>query len=575
MNAPLSQLKRPSETYPRQFISNDTDLTSWEGLEGIFTNLLERDTSSLPLLEQWIKDWSETEAVIGEESSRLYINMTCDTDNKDHEAAFQNFVENIEPKLSPINDKLNKKLLASPSHKELDEYYNCWVRDIQTGIELFKDENVEVETQIALETQSYQKTTGSMSVEHQGKTLTLQQMNAKLESPDRAIREEAWRKVAQRRLEDKDKLNEHFEKLFNLRLQVSKNCGFDSYLPYIFKAKGRYDYTPKHCEDFQKAIEEVVVPKVKAIRLKRQKALGLSSLRPWDTACDPLGREALKPFSTSEELCAGVSQIFKQVDPKLSSWFDQMVSEKLLDLDSRLGKAPGGYQIGLEENRVPFIFMNAVGTMGDVFTLLHEAGHSFHQFLMQDHSITSYRDINAEIAEVASMSMEMIGMTYLEKIIDSEGADRARNDQLEDSLLLLPWVAQVDAFQHWMYSNPDHTLAERTAKWIELDNRFAGAGIDWSGLEEERESAWHRQLHIFEVPFYYVEYGIAQLGALQVWKNWKDDAKNGLDLYKNGLALGASRPLPELFEKTGVAFDFSSEKITPLIDEVWAEIQKN
>lgn len=574
MPTPLSQLKRPSETYPRQFISNDANLTTWEDLKKFFTNLLERDISSLALLKQWVKDWSETEAVLGEESSRLYINMTCDTENKEHEAAFQNFVENIEPKLSPISDKLNKKLLASPTHKELDEYYKCWVRDIQTGIELFKDENIEIDTQIALETQKYQKTTGSMSVEHEGQTLTLQQMNAKLESPDRETREGAWRKVAQRRLEDKDKLNEHFEKLFNLRLKVSENCGFDSYLPYIFKAKGRYDYTPKHCEDFQKAIEEVVVPKVKAIRLKRQKALGLSSLRPWDTACDPLGREALKPFSTSAELCEGVSQIFKEIDPKLSFWFDQMVSENLLDLDSRLGKAPGGYQIGLEENRVPFIFMNAVGTMGDVFTLLHEAGHSFHQFLMQDHEITSYRDINAEIAEVASMSMEMIGMTYLEKIIDKEGADRARNDQLEDSLLLLPWVAQVDAFQHWMYSNPKHTLAERTAKWIELDNRFAGAGIDWSGLEEERESAWHRQLHIFEVPFYYVEYGIAQLGALQVWKNWKDNAQKGLDLYKNGLALGASRPLPELFEKTGVAFDFSTEKITPLIDEVWSEIQK-
>lgn len=574
MNNPLSNLKRPSASYPRQFISNDTNLNSWEGIQAIFTNLLERDISTLKLLQKWIKDWSETEAVIGEESSRLYINMTCDTENKDHEAAFQNFVENIEPKLSPVNDQLNKKLLASPTHKELDNYYDCWVRDIKTGIELFKDENIEIDTQIALETQYYQKTTGSMSIEHEGKTLTLQQMNAKLESPERNTREEAWRKVANRRLEDKDKLNEHFEKLFKLRLQVSKNCGFDSYLPYIFKAKGRYDYTPKHCEDFQKAIEKVVVPKVKAIRLKRQKALGLSSLRPWDTACDPLGREALKPFSTSEELCKGVSQIFKEIDSKLSAWFDQMVSENLLDLDSRLGKAPGGYQIGLEENRVPFIFMNAVGTMGDVFTLLHEAGHSFHQFLMQEHDLTSYRDINAEIAEVASMSMEMIGATFLEKIIDSEGANRARNDQLEDSLLLLPWVAQVDAFQHWMYSNPNHNLAERTAKWIELDNRFAGAGIDWSGLEEERESAWHRQLHIFEVPFYYVEYGIAQLGALQVWKNWKENSNKGLELYKNGLALGSSRPLPELFEKTGVAFDFSTEIITPLIDQVWSEIQK-
>lgn len=564
----LAQLARPSEKYPRKFAPNDLQFDSWEALEPHFQKLLDTQLDSLEVLEKWIQSWSEMDAILHEEGSRLYINMTCDTADETHAKAFSRFIEEIDPQLAPIQDQLRKKLMACPHKDQLDPELSVWLRDIQAQLDLFRTENVEIETKLGLEVQEYQKLTGAMTVEWEGQTATLQQVNAHLEDTDREVREKAWKTVWDRRLQDKDKLNQHFQKLFDYRISISQNCGFENFLDYIFKAKGRYDYTPQNCYDFHDAIEKCVVPKYREIMAKRAQELGLEKLRPWDLAVDTQGREPLKPFDSIDKLTAGVSKVFHEIRPSFGEKFDQMRELNLLDLDSRVGKAPGGYQCGLEESRLPFIFMNAVGTNSDLFTLLHEGGHSLHQFFMMGQDLTAYRDIMAEIAEVASMSMELVGTEYLHHIYpNAEDAKRAKIDQFEDAIKILPWVATIDAFQHWMYTHPEHTIEERTAYWLELEQRFGpGEIVDWSGFEDQQAHQWQRQLHLFEVPFYYIEYGIAQLGALGVYKNYMEDSQLAMDQYEQGLALGGSKDLPTLFEATGIPFDFSLETVQPLMD---------
>ncbi len=569
----LKSLSQISEKYPRIFLKQDFNPCDWNDLSPIYSELISREITSVEELEKLLLNWSELQSSIMEASSRLYINMTCFTDDEDNAIDYSEFIENISPRLAPAEDELNKKIAQLSYTKELSSYYQNWFLKLKNQIELFRDENVPIETKIALEVQKYQQVTGSMSIQHKGKDCTLQEVAMDLESPDRNLREQAWKAMAKRRYEDKDILNDSFDQLFSLRQEVSSNCGFPNFIEYIFKEKERFDYAPKDCFEFHKAVEELVVPLYRASLETRRKKLGLEKLRPWDLSCDIENKASLTPFKTIEELVEKTTLIFDKIDPQLSSWFKDMQERNLLDLDSRLGKAPGGYQCSLDENRLPFIFMNAVGTNSDVFTLLHEAGHSFHQYLMADQKIIDYRDMPSEIAEVASMSMERIGASYLEEFYTKEEADRARKDELEEVLRLLPWVATIDAFQHWMYSNPKHTLSERIAYWNELQKRF-GPEVDWSGLEEYNDYSWQKQLHLFEVPFYYIEYGIAQLGALGVWNNWMKDPEKAMSMYKSGLSLGGSRSLPELFESTGIPFQFDKKAISPLIDLIQDQLSK-
>jgi oligoendopeptidase F len=540
-------------------------------IQAEYQKLVDQQINNAQELEQWILHWSEAESIVREQEARLYINMTCFTDDKDNAEAYTRYVEEVEPVLAPLQNQLEKKLLASPYLSDLADYYQNWLRDVKSSNELFREENIAIETEISLEVQRYQQLTGSLSVQYEGEEKTLPQMRGYLEEKDRSVREASWKLVAQRRLQEKDKLDEHFDKLFAKRLEVARNAGYENYLDYIFKAKGRYDYTPDDCRTFHQSVEELVVPLARQLQEKRRQSMNLETLRPWDLACDPEGRDPLRPFKDSRELIDKTVEVFSKVSPELQKEFIRMRDDKLLDLDSRLGKAPGGYQCGLEEYRVPFIFMNASGTNSDVFTLLHESGHSFHQFAMARHDLQAYRDIPAEFAEVASMAMEMIAMDKLGVFYDEGEQERAVFDHLESVFSLLMWVATVDAFQIWLYSHPEHTRAERQAEWVSLCNRFS-SGTDWSGLEEELAYSWHRQLHIFEVPFYYIEYGIAQLGALQVWKNYRENPEQALQLYRDGLALGNSRPLPELFSTAGIRFDFGAHTIKPLMDMIQQEL---
>jgi len=570
----ISELSRPSPEFPRSFMPNEIDFSDWKNLEPMFKQLLERKLDSKEALEQWLLDNSELGSVISEEGSRRYIAMTCATDDEEAEKAYLHFVENIEPRIKPFDHKLNLKLLDCKYLNELDEVrFKVLIRDNRNYVELFREENIALDVEIAKLSQEYQKTIGAMTVTFQDKEYTLPQMGIFLQDKEREVRRESWQLTTDRRLKDAEKLDDLFDKMLKLRVQVAKNAGFDDFRAYQFRHFGRFDYTPEDCFSFHKAVEKYVVPLTRQMNEERRKALSLGTVRPWDTACDRLGREPLRPFEASDKLVSGCREIFSNVNAELGDNFQKMIDLGLLDLDSRKGKAPGGYQSSLSEIRLPFIFMNAVGLNRDVFTLLHEGGHAFHQFAVHNESILDYRHAPMEFCEVASMSMELLGSPYLDTFYSPGDAARTRREHFEGSISILSWIAIIDAFQHWIYTNPDHSVEQRCDQFVSLMDRF-GSGVDWSGLDDAIRYRWQAQLHIFEYPFYYIEYGIAQLGALQVWQNSRKNLDNTIKAYKSALRLGGSRPLPDLFKAAEIEFKFTDDIIEPLMAEVGEEIKR-
>jgi oligoendopeptidase F len=578
---------------PRTFVPQKIDLGDWPEIAPLFDQLEKNAASakSAAELEKWLLDWSELNAALDEEASRRYIAMTCHTDNADAEKAYLHFVENVEPQLKPRQFALEKIYIARRDElhesqnltakannetrgtRPSDNRYFVFNRDVKNHVELFRPENVALETEEAKLSQQYQKLIGAQTVNFRGEEKTLVQMGRYLEEPDRALRQEAWELVAKRRLQDADKCEEIFDALIQLRQQIAKNAGFENYRDFAFRQKGRFDYTPENCFQFHDAVEKEIMPAVREIQNERKRQLKLDKLCLWDLAVDPQNRAPLKPFAEVGEMVSRSQKIFDRLDEELALGFMQMQDLKLLDLDNRKGKAPGGYQSTLSEARVPFIFMNAIGLQRDVETILHEAGHAFHAQATRDEDLYSYRNAPIEFCEVASMSMELLGNEFLEEFYPTAEANRARKTHLEGIIGFFPWMATVDAFQHWIYTHANHTRAERKAAYLQLMDRFGG-DVDFSGYEEMRAHSWHRQLHIFIHPFYYVEYGIAQLGALQVWANSKADKAKALDDYKKSLALGGSCPLPELFSAAGCKFQFDAATIRPLIQLANSELKK-
>jgi oligoendopeptidase F len=570
---PFEKLPLPK---PRSFVPETIDLGDWAQIAPLFDRLEARaaQAGSVAELERWLLDWSEVSAALEEEGSRRYIAMTCHTDNTDAEKAYLHFVEHVEPELKPRQFALEKIYVAHPQREKLPQpRYAVFDRDVKNHVDLFRPENVALETEEAKLCQQYQKLIGAQTVNFRGEEKTLVQMGRYLEEPDRALRQEAWELVAKRRLQDVEKCEAIFDELIKLRMQIAKNAGLANYRDYAFRQKCRFDYTPADCVQFHEAIESEIVPAVREIQADRKRQLKQDNLRPWDLAVDPQNRAPLKPFAMVGEMVSRTQKIFDRLDGGLAAGFQQMQDLKVLDLDNRKGKAPGGYQSTLSESRVPFIFMNAIGLQRDVETLLHEAGHAFHAQATRGEDLYAYRGAPIEFCEVASMSMELLGNEFLEEFYATPEANRARKTHLEGIIGFFPWMAVVDAFQHWIYTHPGHTQTERKAAYLKLMDRFGG-DVDWSGYEDSRVYSWHRQLHIFLHPFYYVEYGIAQLGALEVWANSKREKVKALTDYKGALSLGGSRPLPELFHAAGCSFRFDAATVRPLIQLAGSELNK-
>ncbi len=561
---------------PRNYLPQNFKVANWESLQPFFEELLQREIKDTTGLKQWLKDQSELEAAISEDACWRQIKMTCDTENKELEEAFNFFCLEIQPQVQPLADALNKKLLASPFLKELDsDKYYTYLRSIEKSVALFREENIPLQAEISVLQQQFGQISGAMMIEVEGVEYTLQQAAKFLENPDRKIRETVYRQIQERRLQDTEPLNNLFNELKNLRNKEAENAGFDSYTAYRFKELGRFDYTPEDCFQFHTAVKEHVLPLVKSIHQHKKEQLGLDVLRPWDLDAEPAGTEPLRPFKTAEELLQKSINCFKEMRPFFGQCLEKMRSLKHFDLDSRKGKSPGGYNCPLAESGAPFIFMNAAGQMHDVTTMVHEGGHAVHSFLAHPLPLNGFKEYPMEIAEVASMAMELFSMDYWGEFFDDEtDLKRAKMHQLERVITIFPWIAIIDKFQHWLYANAGHTNEERTTAWEEILAEYDDAVIDYTGLEKFRRNAWQRQLHLYEVPFYYIEYGIAQLGAIGMWKQFKENKEKALDNYCEALSLGGTKTLPELYKRAGLDFNFAPATIKGLMEFVQQEMEK-
>lgn len=551
-------------------------INSWEDLKPTFDDLKNQDVTTKENLEKWMKQVSNLEAALEENLAWRYIKMTIDTTNQKLTDDYSFFVSEIQPKIAPYDNDFNKKLIDSPALSSLDqERFKNHIRAIKTDLELYREENIELKAKDQQESQKYGAIAGKQSITYNGDDLTLQQAAKLLKDNSREVRKEVFEAINDRRLEDKKELNSLYTKLISIRTEIAKNAGFKNYRDYMFKAMGRFDYEPSHCFDFHEAVKEVLTPLSAKILKERKNKLGFDTLKPYDLSVDTEGRDPLNPFDTPDQLIDKTIAIFNRIRPFFGECLKTMKEKKHLDLDSKKGKAPGGYNYPLYQSGYPFIFMNAVGSQRDLITMVHEGGHAIHSVLTKDLPYVSDKSLPSEVAELASMSMELISMDYWDEFYsDKDELTRAKKEHLEDIFSVLPWVATIDKFQHWVYENPTHSEEERKEYWLNLLNQFSTDMVDWTGYEKAKEISWQKQLHLYEVPFYYIEYGFAQLGAIAMWRNFKTNKEKTLDAYEKALSLGYTKSIPEIYEAAGIKFNFSKEYIQELMDFVWDEYTK-
>ena len=573
-----------------RFVPADIDCTSADVVASFYRTLLARPVSTLAELEAWLIDRGELEAAISQAGANLYIAMTCDTETPATQQAYATFVETIPPAIKPLSFELDRRQVALSGSLGLPaakgQRYHVLARDVEAEVALFREANIPLQTELSLLSQKYDQLMGSLTVRFQGEERTMPQMARFQEYTDRPLRESAWRAVVDRRLKETPSIDGIFDQMIALRDKVAKNAGYTDFTTYVFHEKHRFDYTESHCRAYHDACEHAIVPMLRRLQERRRVSLAIpvGELRPWDLSVDVKCRQPLRPFEGGRELTGNSVALFHDLDPRLGSMLASLgdgtnsrgiSTGECLDLDTRKGKAPGGYQYMRDRERRPFIFMNASGMSSDVTTMLHEAGHAFHSFFAASEPILAYRSAPMEFCEVASMSMELLAMPHLQHFYkDPADLARARRQQLERSINILPWIAQIDAFQFWLYKNPSHTHTERTQAWLALDARF-GAAVNWQGIEPARATLWQRQSHLFGAPFYYIEYAIAQLGALQLWLvSLEQGERAAVDAYARAMSLGGSRPLPDLFAAAGLTFDFGPATVKRLTDRVESELAK-
>jgi oligoendopeptidase F len=559
----------------RKFVPKDLVINSWDKIKYLFDKLVDRQISTALELEQWMLDQSELSAVLEEDMAWRYIKMNIDTTDKELGERFSFWIKEISPNTAPYSHKLNLKLVNSPYLKDLDqEKYRIYLRSVKKQIEIFREENIPLFTTMEEKQQEYGAISAKMSIEVDGENITMQKAAQLLKSTDRTKREKVYNKISDRRLQDEKALDNLFDELIALRQKIAGNAGFDNYRDYMFAALGRFDYTPKDCLDFHDAIAKEIVPIINSFEQKRKNKLGNESYKPWDTAVDVDGLPALKPFDGGTELTDLSIECFNKLRPYFGECLSTMKAMKHLDLESKNGKAPGGFMYPLYEIGVPFIYMNAVGSQRDLVTMVHEGGHAVHSFLSRDLSLTEFKSTPSEVAELASMAMELLSMDHWD-VFYSDTADlkRAKLEQLEKVLEGLPWIASIDKFQHWIYTT-EHTAKQRKEKWLEISAELGNQIIDWEGNENVHANLWQKQLHLYEVPFYYIEYGMAQLGAIAMWRSYKQLGKQGLDNYMDALKLGYTKTIGEIYETAGIKFDFSVSYVKELADFIKVELEK-
>ena len=566
-------------------IINSVDIKEFKnamGLEKIedtlkqcFKFVLNQNVETAMGLELWLLNLDEIMDIVSERLDRDYCEFQCHNNDEIIKQRFEYDQEKVSPIVKKYEAKFNKFFYENPFRKELSSKYDILVKKKVNAIELFREENILLEIEEDKIATEYYTITGAMSVLWKGEEKTLPQMAVYMKDCDRNIREKAWKLVQSRRLQDAKKLDEIMDKLVEIRNKKAINANTKNYRDYMFKSLERFDYTPEDCFTFHEAVLKYVVPISVKIQKKHMKNLKLTSYRPWDMEAVPKGEKPLKPYENIDELINGVINIFGKTDSFFMETLKAMKESGTLDLESRKSKSPGGFCTYYPVSKMPYIFMNSAKSHSDLVTLTHEGGHSVHSMLCSEMKIADYREVPSESAELASMSMELICMDKWDEFYkNEEDLKRAKREQLEDIIKFLPWGITVDRFQHWIYLNPESSDKERNSKFAEIAKQFVYSFVDFTGYEENLKHIWKAQLHIYEVPFYYIEYAIAQLGALQVWRQYKLNPKNAIENYKKALSLGCSVPLREVYKVAGISFDFSEKIIKELMEFTWNELEK-
>ena len=550
----------------KTFVPKEFKVTTWAKLKPYYNELLNRTIRSRVELEQWLKDKGELDAVVSEAFSWRYINVTIDTTDQKAEELFQYAVQKLAPKITSFENALDQKLVECPFIDALPAAkYKIHIRSIKNAVNLFREENIPLATDIQLKSKEYVKIFSEMTIGVDGKQMTLQKASALLEEPDRKYREAVYHKIHQRLLQDHDHLETLFDELLKMRHHMALNSGFDNFRDFKFRALGRFDYNISDCHDFHHSIKTEIVPIIDKLNLYRKNALGLDTLRPWDLFVDPSGSVPLAPFENIEDLVDKTIECLNRIHPEFGNTIHIMKRMGHLDLESRRGKRPGGYNMPLHLSGIPFIFMNATSSLSDLRTFMHEGGHAVHSYLTRNYKLKTAKRVPSEVAELAAMGMELISMEHWDIFFpDAEDLRRAKIAQLEYVLKVLPWIATIDKFQHWIYTHPQQSQAERKANWLQIMQDFNGTTIDHGGLKHYAEHLWHKQLHIFEVPFYYIEYGMAQLGAIALWKLYRENPEEGIARFYNALKLGYTKNIREIYQTAGVEFNFSQEYVSEL-----------
>lgn len=571
MNSSINIPTRPT----RRFVSEDLIIDSWSKIEPLFESLLNREILSAKHLERWMLDRSELEAVLEEDMAWRYIKMNIDTTDKNLGDRFTFWIKEISPKIAPYSHQLNVKLVENTFLNELDsDKYKIYLRGVKKSIEIFREDNIPLYTEMEEKQQEYGAISAKMSIEVDGETITMQKAAQFLKDTNREKREEVYHKISERRLEDKEKLDVLFDELIALRQEIAKNAGYRNYRDYMFAALGRFDYTATDCYSFHTAIEQEIVPIITSFEEKRKDKLGLENYKAWDTSVDANGKESLKPFEGGDILTDKSIECFNRLNPYFGECLSTMKEMKHLDLESKNGKAPGGFMYPLYEIGVPFIYMNAVGSQRDVVTMVHEVGHAVHSFLSRNLSMTEFKSTPSEVAELASMSMELLSMKHWDVFYDNEeDLKRAKREQLEKALEGLPWIAAIDKFQHWIYTT-DHTAEQRREQWMEISSELGNQVVNWEGQEDSLANQWQKQLHLYEVPFYYIEYGMAQLGAIAMWREYIINGEVALDNYTKALKLGYTKSIGEIYETAGIQFDFSVNYVKELSEFIKTQLSE-
>lgn len=550
----------------RSFFSEDFKITTWEALEPYAKNLLQRDIQSIEDMKALLVDASEMEKICGEDYRWRYIKTSVDTTNEESKNALEYFIIHINAKLAEFWFELSNKIISSTFIDNLDEEYYIMIRSMKKEVEIFRKENIEIDQKNELLVNEYDAITGNMSITVDGKEYSFSQANAFLKSNNRDLRKDVYDKMYERESKDYEALDNMLNEMIGLRHQKAINAGYKNFRDYQFDNLGRFDYTPDDCKTFHNSISKTVVPILKEFDTLRMASLGYGELRPWDLDVDENNKAPLKPFSTVDEFINKNIECLNRVDPYFGSRLEIMTQMQYLDVEARKGKANGGYNMSMPEIGVPFVFMNANMTESDIRVMTHEMGHAVHSFLSHPLKLNSFKSTPSEIAELASMSMELFCMDNWDVFYNNESDMKAaKRRHLKGIIKIFSSVCSVDSLQHWMYENPTHNVNERQEYHLSLSNKFSSNLVDWSGYEHDKKHSYQGVLHIYHVPFYYIEYAFAQLGAIAMYKQFKKDSKQAIQNYKKALSLGYTKSIGEIYKTAGIRFDFSEAYVADMI----------